>query len=83
MYLNQLLKDFFPFEEQPRRGSLFTLFLHSPLTALCSVCNIGDIPIALWDKCQTHIDKFFCEAGRLLVRSPTVGISQKFLSKFS
>lgn len=58
---------------QPKRGSLFSLFLHSPLTAFCYICNINEIPIALWDKCQAHVDKFMCDAGRLLVRCPKTG----------
>lgn len=33
-------------------GSLFTLFLHSPLTALCYVCNVGDVPVHHWERCQ-------------------------------
>lgn len=49
-------------------GSLFTLFLHSPLTALCYVCNVGDVPIHHWDRCQGYIDKFVTEASRLVTR---------------
>uniref|UniRef100_A0A914WM33 Protein SCAI n=1 Tax=Plectus sambesii TaxID=2011161 RepID=A0A914WM33_9BILA len=54
--------------DQPKRGSLMTLFLHSPLTAICYICNISEVSISLWDKCQAHVDKFICDAGRLLVR---------------
>lgn len=49
-------------------GSLFTLFLHSPLTALCYVCNVGDVPIHHWERCQGYIDKFVTEASRLVTR---------------
>uniref|UniRef100_T1J794 Protein SCAI n=1 Tax=Strigamia maritima TaxID=126957 RepID=T1J794_STRMM len=57
------------FSDPQRKGSLFTLFLHSPLTALCYVCNIVDIQKALWDKCQAHISRFLSEAARLISRS--------------
>lgn len=49
-------------------GSLFTLFLHSPLTALCYVCNVGDVPIHHWERCQTYVDRFITEASRLVTR---------------
>ncbi|KRX41856.1 Protein SCAI [Trichinella murrelli] len=64
-------------QEQPQRGSIFTMFLHCPLTAYCFVCNIVRIPVALWDKCQAHVDKFYAEASRLLVRSKLVDSSYK------
>lgn len=49
-------------------GSLFTLFLHSPLTALCYICNVGDVPIHHWERCQTYVDRFITEASRLVTR---------------
>ncbi|XP_017481372.1 PREDICTED: protein SCAI isoform X1 [Rhagoletis zephyria] len=49
-------------------GSLFTLFLHSPLTALCYICNVGDVPIHHWERCQSHVDRFITEASRLVTR---------------
>ena len=55
------------------KGSLYTLFLHSPLSAFCAVTNIVDIPIHLWDKCQTYIDRFMTEASRLMTRCRTLG----------
>ena len=33
-----------PFHEQ-HKGSLFTLFLHCPLTALCLISNIIEMPV--------------------------------------
>lgn len=51
-----------------QHGSLFTLFLHSPLTALCYVCNVGDVPMHHWDRCQGYVDKFVTEASRLVTR---------------
>ena len=59
--------------DQHQKGNLFTLFLHSPLMALCYVCNIVDIPIMLWDKCQTQIDKFMVESSKLFIRSRKLG----------
>lgn len=58
-----------PFHEQHHKGSLFTLFLHSPLTAICFISNIIEIPLQIWEKAQSHIDHFYLEACRLLVRS--------------
>lgn len=58
--------------DQHQKGNLFTLFLHSPLTAFCYVSGITDIPVALWDKCQANIDKFIAEASRLFTRSRTL-----------
>ncbi|XP_023244550.1 protein SCAI-like, partial [Centruroides sculpturatus] len=60
------------FRDQQHNGSLFTLFLHSPLTALCFICNIVDIPITLWEKGQSHMDRFMSEASRLLTRSRNI-----------
>ncbi|EEB18750.1 conserved hypothetical protein [Pediculus humanus corporis] len=57
-----------PFQDHQQHGSLFTLFLHSPLTAFCYICNILDISINLWERCQSYIDKFITEASRLFTR---------------
>ncbi|XP_070182651.1 protein SCAI-like isoform X2 [Littorina saxatilis] len=56
-------------QEQQQKGSLFTLFLHCPLMALCFVCKMVDVPVALWDKCQAQVDKFVAESSRLFSRS--------------
>lgn len=61
-----------PFHDQQHKGSLFTLFLHCPLTAICLISNIIEVPIQLWEKAQQHIDIFLSEAGRLLVHSRSV-----------
>lgn len=50
-------------------GSLFTLFLHSPLTAFCYCCNLTSIPIHHWERCQSFVDRFVTEASRLFTRS--------------
>ncbi|KAL0279960.1 UNVERIFIED_CONTAM: hypothetical protein PYX00_001400 [Menopon gallinae] len=56
------------FQDHQHNGSLFTLFLHSPLTAFCYICNILDIPIHHWERCQSYIDRFATEASRLFTR---------------
>lgn len=57
-------------------GSLFTLFLHSPLTALCYICNVGDVAIHHWERCQSYIDRFVTEASRLVTRCRMDDIEQ-------
>lgn len=59
----------FVFLEQQHNGNLFTMFLHSPLTAFCYICNITSVPIHHWERCQSFIDRFVTEASRLLTRS--------------
>jgi len=62
--------------DQHQKGNIFTLFLHSPLMAFCHIVNIVDVPVSLWDKCLTVVDKFIADASRLLSRSRTLGKSQ-------
>ena len=61
-------------EHPTHKGSLFTLFLHSPLAAFCYVNNIVDIPLHLWDKCLTYVDRFMSEASRLISRCRGIGL---------
>ena len=61
--------------DSAHKGSLYTLFLHSPLSAFCFVTNIVDIPIHLWDKCLAYVDRFMTEASRLITRCRGVGES--------
>ncbi|XP_077301693.1 protein SCAI [Arctopsyche grandis] len=56
------------FQDQQHNGSLFTLFLHSPLTAFCYCCNLTNVPIHHWERCQSYIDRFVTEASRLFTR---------------
>ena len=67
-----------PFQDQAHKGSLFTLFLHSPLSAFCFVTNICDVPLQLWDKCLAYLDRFTTEASRLLTRCRGVGKNKIF-----
>lgn len=55
--------------DQQHNGSLFTLFLHSPLTAFCYCCNLTSIPFHHWERCQSFVDRFVTEASRLFARS--------------
>ncbi|KAL1131066.1 hypothetical protein AAG570_012303 [Ranatra chinensis] len=57
------------FHEHQHNGNLFTMFLHSPLTAFCYICNITSVPIHHWERCQSYIDRFVTEASRLFARS--------------
>lgn len=52
-----------------RNGNIFTLFLHSPLTALCLICKITALPIHHWERCQLVVNRFISEASTLFTRS--------------
>jgi len=62
--------------DQHQKGNIFTLFLHSPLMAFCHIVNIVDVPVSLWDRCLSVVDRFIADASRLLSRSRTLGRSQ-------
>ena len=72
----------FLFSDNAHKGSLYTLFLHSPLSAFCFVTNIVDIPIHLWDKCLAYVDRFMTEASRLITRCRGVGKKDNFIQAF-
>ncbi|KAG1714779.1 Protein SCAI [Nymphon striatum] len=57
------------------KGNLFTLFLHSPLTAFCFICKVSGVPITSWEKGRVNVDRFLSEAGRLITRSRGVDSS--------
>ncbi|XP_042235798.1 protein SCAI-like isoform X5 [Homarus americanus] len=61
-----------PQDHQHHRGNLFTLFLHSPLMGMCLVSSLCDVPMNLWEKCQTLVDRFITEASRLVTRGRNV-----------
>lgn len=65
-YFNSII--LFVISDLHHHGSLFTLFLHSPLTAICYICHVGDVPIHHWERCQGYIDRFVTEASRLVTR---------------
>ncbi|XP_026462749.1 protein SCAI-like [Ctenocephalides felis] len=55
------------FQDLQRDGSLFTLFLHSPLLALCRCCHIVDLSAHTWDRCRSQYDRFASEVTRLML----------------
>ena len=57
-----------PFNDNTK-GSLFTLFLHCPLTALCSTSNIIELPETIWRDAQFYMDKFYTELGQIILQS--------------
>lgn len=57
-----------PFNDNTK-GSLFTLFLNCPLTALCLISNIIELPESIWREASYYIDKFNIELGSLLLQS--------------
>lgn len=57
-----------PFNDNTK-GSLFTLFLHCPITALCSISNIIELPETIWREAQFYMDKFYTELGTIILQS--------------
>ena len=53
------------FVEQSRKGSLFSLFLFSPLVAFCYVCIIADLRSDLWDSCQRQVRRIMNDSLRV------------------
>ena len=80
---NVVLCCVWSWSDQHQKGNIFTLFLHSPLMAFCHIVNIIDVPVSLWDKCLSVVDKFIADASRLLSRSRTLGKSQHALCHHS
>ena len=81
-YIETDFTFFFLFStDHAHKGNLYTLFLHSPMSAFCFVTNVVDIPIHLWDKCLAYIDRFMTEASRLITRCRGVGKSIYSMSR--
>ena len=57
-----------PFNDNTK-GSLFTLFLHCPLTALCCISHIIELPETIWRDAQVYLDKFYTETGQIILQS--------------
>ena len=53
------------FPEQSRKGSLFSLFLFSPLVAFCYVCSIADLRSDLWDSCHRQVRRIMNDCLRV------------------
>ncbi|KAA8584666.1 hypothetical protein FQN60_008451, partial [Etheostoma spectabile] len=67
-------------KNQSQRGSLFTLFLYSPLLAFSSVCGLNSVQRGLWEKAQEFLRKVYRDIGQMITRSRT--IDQAFLQFF-
>ncbi|KAM4719289.1 protein SCAI isoform 2-T2 [Anableps anableps] len=67
-------------QDQAQRGSLFTLFLYSPLLAFSSVCGLSSVRRGLWERAQEFLRKVFRDIGQMLTRSRS--IDQAFLQFF-
>lgn len=60
--------------DQSQRGSLFTLFLYSPLLAFSSVCGLNSVQRGLWERAQEFLRKVYRDIGQMLTRSRTIGM---------
>ncbi|XP_034073786.1 protein SCAI [Gymnodraco acuticeps] len=67
-------------QDQCQRGSLFTLFLYSPLLAFSSVCGLSSVHRGLWERAQEFLHKIYHDIGQMITRSRT--IDQAFLQFF-
>lgn len=59
--------------DQAQRGSLFTLFLFSPLLAFCSVCGLASVQAGQWERAQEYLRKVNRDIGQMITRSRTIG----------
>uniref|UniRef100_A0A8D0C5B8 Suppressor of cancer cell invasion n=1 Tax=Scleropages formosus TaxID=113540 RepID=A0A8D0C5B8_SCLFO len=64
-------------QDQSQRGSLFTLFLYSPLMAFLYVCGLSSLRQGMWEKGQELLRKAYRDIGQMLTRSRA--IDQAFL----
>lgn len=60
--------------DQSQRGSLFTLFLYSPLLAFSSVCGLNSVRAGLWERAQEFLRKVYRDIGQMITRSRTIGM---------
>ncbi|XP_029024653.1 protein SCAI isoform X2 [Betta splendens] len=67
-------------QDQSQRGSLFTLFLYSPLLAFSSICGLNSLRRGLWERAQEFLRKIYRDIGQMITRSRT--IDQAFLQFF-
>ncbi|XP_061732860.1 protein SCAI isoform X1 [Nerophis ophidion] len=67
-------------QDQSQRGSLFTLFLYSPLLAFFSVCGLNSVRRGLWESAQEFLHKVDHDIAQMITRSQT--IDQAFLQFF-
>lgn len=65
-------------QDKSEIGSLFTLFLHTPLLGFCSVSDIGNLDQEKWDECVRKISAMENAIGDLLLTDASVGKVQNF-----
>ncbi|XP_053624873.1 protein SCAI [Plodia interpunctella] len=56
-------------ENKQHDGNLFTLFLHSPLAAVCYLSDIVNFTLAHWERAMKIIDNFMTEACIIMMRT--------------
>lgn len=49
-------------QSSSNRGSIFTLFLHSPLAGLCNLCGVKFLSKETWNKLETLLSSFYAES---------------------
>ncbi|KAG2218203.1 hypothetical protein INT45_008672 [Circinella minor] len=59
-------------QDRSEIGSLFTLFLHTPLLGFCSVSDIGNLEQEIWDNCVSLISSMEQKIGETLLTHPDV-----------
>ncbi|ORE07717.1 hypothetical protein BCV72DRAFT_304347 [Rhizopus microsporus var. microsporus] len=64
-------------QDKSEIGSLFTLFLHTPLLGFCSVSDIGNLDQQKWDECVQKVSIMEKTIGQLLLADATVDKSVK------
>lgn len=60
-------------QDKSEIGSLFTLFLHTPLLGFCSVSDIGNLDQDDWDQCVKKIADMETMIGDMLIADPAFG----------
>ncbi|KAI8335943.1 hypothetical protein BC941DRAFT_354942 [Chlamydoabsidia padenii] len=64
-------------QDKSEIGSLFTLFLHTPLLAFCSVSDIGNLDQDKWDECIHKVTQLERAIGKSLLDHPDLDNSVK------
>lgn len=49
-------------QSSSNRGSIFTLFLHSPLAGLCHLCGVKSVSAQTWNQLEALLISFYNEA---------------------
>ncbi|KAI8093327.1 uncharacterized protein BX664DRAFT_259458 [Halteromyces radiatus] len=64
-------------QDKSEIGSLFTLFLHTPLLGFCSVSDIGNLDQTKWDECIHKVTQLERMIGKLLLEDPDLDTNVK------